>query len=365
MLRYIAVRTLLVFITVFVVLSMVFVLYQLAPHEPPIGEPEAIDAFYYAEVEKGNYTQRFISETSNPDEYNEIFKQVNSNDKECDKCHYIFENNQDGKVIRAFEPVPVAALYFNWLGKVVTKWDWGTSTGVKINEPSFSLVFNRIPVVLQLNLVALFLFVPLGFIFGIIAALRKDTLLDNIITIGVMMLISIPTFVIGTLLLGFFGYGLGWFNTQYVASHFALSSRVSSMVLPIVSLTLTPLAGLTRLMRAELSEVLTSEYLLLARTKGLTKKQSVLRHAMRNSMVPLVPTIIGSFVMLLFGSTVIERVYGIPGTGTLILDALSKSDYNVMLASTAFYTTVSLFSVLLVDLLYGVVDPRIRMGARK
>ena len=119
--------------------------------------------------------------------------------------------------------------------------------------------------------------------------------------------------------------------------------------------------------RWELSEVLTSEFLLLARTKGLTRRQAVIRHAMRNSMVPLVPGIIGSFVGLLSGSVIIERIYSIPGTGRIFLRAMTQSnyDYNLILGITAFYTIISLFAVLLVDLSYGIVDPRIRMGARK
>ena len=127
------------------------------------------------------------------------------------------------------------------------------------------------------------------------------------------------------------------------------------------------IASLTRVTRAELTEVLTSEFLLLARTKGLTRPQSIVRHAMRNSMVPLVPGIIGSFVGLLSGSVIIERLYRIPGMGRVYLQALTPNnfDYNLILALSAFYTFISLFAVLLVDLTYGLVDPRIRMGARK
>ncbi|MDC7242812.1 MAG: ABC transporter permease, partial [Sphaerochaetaceae bacterium] len=111
----------------------------------------------------------------------------------------------------------------------------------------------------------------------------------------------------------------------------------------------------------------TSEFLLLARTKGLTQTQAVMRHALRNSMVPIVPSIIGSFVGLLSGSVIIETIYGIPGTGSIYIEALTENryDYNVILVSTAFYTTIGLIAVLLVDLSYGLVDPRIRMGARK
>jgi ABC-type dipeptide/oligopeptide/nickel transport system permease component len=183
-----------------------------------------------------------------------------------------------------------------------------------------------------------------------------------------MIFISVPSFVVMTLLLWLFGYQLGWLDTQFPPSDVAdIAVQVKGMILPVLGLSFGAIAGLTRLTRAELTEVLTSEFLLLARTKGLTRQQAVIRHAMRNSMVPLVPSIIGSFVGLLSGSVVIELIYGIPGTGRLYIRAMTRGayDYNLILGTTAFYTVISLFAVLLVDLSYGLVDPRIRMGARK
>jgi len=171
-----------------------------------------------------------------------------------------------------------------------------------------------------------------------------------------------------TLLLLLFGYTLGWVPTQFPASDiddFWIQFR--GLILPVLGLSFGSIAGLTRFTRAELTEVLTSEFLLLARTKGLTQRQAVIRHAMRNSMVPLVPSIIGSFVGLLSGSVIIEVIYSVPGVGRVFLRAMTRGsyDYNLILASTAFYTTIGLFAVLLVDLSYGLVDPRIRMGARR
>ena len=113
--------------------------------------------------------------------------------------------------------------------------------------------------------------------------------------------------------------------------------------------------------------MLTSEYVLLARTKGLSHTQAVLRHAIRNSLVPMVPIILGSFAGLLGGSFIMEKVYAVPGVGRVTLRALTQGeyDYNVILSSSAFYGVIGLFTVLLVDLSYGIIDPQIRMGARK
>ena len=109
---------------------------------------------------------------------------------------------------------------------------------------------------------------------------------------------------------------------------------------------------------------MSSEFLLLARTKGLTKRQCVIRHALRNSLVPLVPMIIGQFIGILGGSVVLEQLYGIQGIGRLFVEAINARDYNVLLVDMAVFTMISLAASLLVDLSYGIVDPRIRMGAK-
>ena len=137
-------------------------------------------------------------------------------------------------------------------------------------------------------------------------------------------------------------------------------------IIPIIALSVGPIASLTRITRAELTEVLTSEYLLLARTKGLNRFQATIRHALRNSLLPLVPSIIGSFVGIMFGSLVIEQIYGIKGVGGILLTAISETqpDHDLAMAALSFYTIIDLVTILIVDLAYGVVDPRIRMGAR-
>jgi ABC-type dipeptide/oligopeptide/nickel transport system permease component len=135
------------------------------------------------------------------------------------------------------------------------------------------------------------------------------------------------------------------------------------MVIPVLSLTFGTVAGFTRYTRAELCEVMSSEFLLLARTKGLSKRQCVVRHALRNSMVPIVPMVIGEFIGILGGSMILEQLYGINGIGSLFIECISFKDWNVLLVDMATYTLIGLFANLFVDLSYGIVDPRIRMGA--
>ena len=137
-----------------------------------------------------------------------------------------------------------------------------------------------------------------------------------------------------------------------------------SMLPAVFSLCLGSIAGYARYTRAELSEVLTSEFMLLARTKGLTKKQAVIHHAMRNSMVVIFPSILGEFISVLSGSLVIEKMFAINGVGGLYLNSITFKDYDFFMLLSGFYTLVSLTASIVIDISYGIIDPRIRMGAK-
>ncbi len=357
--RYIAVRTVWVFIVLIIILTLNYTLIKIAPEFPPTTE-EAKEIYYQRQVNDGYMTERI--------ERNEWVVASMDNQELVIPTNAYYEDETDqSDQYRIYEPISVAIQYFRWVSNIVTKWDWGVSTRIAVNQPAFGVIADRMGVTLKLNLLALVFYIPIGFLFGIIAALNKNSWIDNVISFTVMIFISIPSFVLTTFLLMLLGYSLGWVPTQFPSADLEGAIQITGLIIPILGLSFGSIAGLTRVTRAELTEVLTSEFLLLARTKGLTKRQAVVRHAMRNSMVPLVPGIIGSFVGLLSGSVIIERIYGIPGTGRIYLRALTEGqyDYNVLLVSTAFYTIIGLFAVLLVDLSYGLVDPRIRMGARR
>ncbi len=354
MLRYIIVRLIWICIVLITFLSLLFVSIRIVPEFPPTNEDQK--EIYYARQEKDGY---YYSELiTDPGEVQKIARGERNDD-------WYYREMSEG--YRVYKPVPIIKQYTVWIKNVVTEFDWGLSTRVKVNEPVFDLMKEKLPHTIKLNMLALIIFIPVGFILGIIAALRKNKLTDNIISLGVMIFISIPAFVVMLLLVMFLGYQLNLLPPQYPSSDITGSIQLKALVLPVLALSFFPIATLTRLTRAELTEVLTSEFLLLARTKGLTRRQAVIRHAMRNSMVPLVPVIIFSFVRLVGGSIIIERIYSIPGMGRLYLDALTLNsfDYNLILALSGFYTSISLFAILIVDLSYGIVDPRIRMGARK
>lgn len=354
--KYILIRTIWIFIIITIILTLNFTLLKLAPEYPPTTK-EAKTIYYARQVSDGYMTERL-------EENIYVVSSIAANEIVIERNVYF---KSETAKYRAYEPIAVARQYFSWVSNIVTDWNWGYSTRVQVNVPVFDVLKDRMGVTLRLNLIALFFYIPIGFVLGIIAALKKDKLADNIISFGIMIFISIPSFVMMTLLLMTFGYSLEWLPTQFPSADLVGSIQIKGLILPVLGLSFGAIAGLARLTRAELTEVLTSDFLLLARTKGLTRTQAVIRHAMRNSMVPLVPSIIGSFVSLLSGSVVIEIIYGIPGTGRIYIRAMTKNsyDYNLLLGTTAFYTIIGLFAVLLVDLSYGIVDPRIRMGARK
>jgi ABC-type dipeptide/oligopeptide/nickel transport system permease component len=347
--KYVLQRIVLIFVTTFIILSLTLILLKLLPTEAPFGKFEAMYAFYENQVKLGYY---YINNT-NPQ---------------------VTISNPDTKEIFGYSAYPVMAQYWRWLVNVFgwtngrLNWDWGTSSKVM---PGFTVIYIisiRLPVSIKLNFISLLFSIPLGFIFGIWAALKKNKATDNIISTLVMIFVSIPSFVFISFLLIIFSYNLKWLPSSWPDSAQAAASpsmAILAYVIPVSALCFGTVASFTRYMRAELCEVMSSEFLLLARTKGLTKTQTVLRHALRNSMVPIVPMIIGEFVGILGGSMILEQIYGIPGIGSLFVSALSYRDYNVIMVDMALYTVIGLFATLLVDLSYGIIDPRIRMGAVK
>ena len=141
--------------------------------------------------------------------------------------------------------------------------------------------------------------------------------------------------------------------------------RWQSMFMPILALAFDPIARVARYLRAELAETMNSEFMLLAKTKGLTYAQSTVRHGLRNSMVPMMNIIIPMFANVLGGSLVVESIFSVPGMGGLMVDSINASDHMLTVAILVFYAMISLITVLIVDISYGIVDPRVRMGGKK
>ena len=183
--------------------------------------------------------------------------------------------------------------------------------------------------------------------------------------IFIILLISVPSIILAIMIQYFICFKLQWFPLTMANENDYFTWPVFKSMLPAVfAMSFGSIAGYTRFTRAELTEVLTSEFMLLARTKGLTKSQATVRHALRNAMVPIFPSIVGEFVSVLSGSLIIENIFAIPGVGGLYLTAINAKDYDFFMMLSGFYLLVGLAAGLVIDLSYGVIDPRIRMGAK-
>ena len=207
--------------------------------------------------------------------------------------------------------------------------------------------------------------VPLGLLLGIYAALKKNKWQDHVISTGVMIFVSVPSYVYAFLVQYFLCFKLKLFPlVMNSGTNYFSASMFHSMLPAVISLAFGSIAGFARFTRAELTEVLTSEYLLLARTKGLTKAQTTRRHALRNALVVILPMIIAEFIGIIGGSLIIENIFVVPGVGPLYVNSITARDYNFFMLLSAFYTIIGLASGILLDLSYGFIDPRIRIGSK-
>ncbi len=263
---------------------------------------------------------------------------------------------------------PLLEQYVIFVGRSILGGDWGISETLYIGQDVWGKFMEKMPATVIVNLYTMIFSVPLGLIFGIYAALKKNKWQDHVISTGVMVFVSVPSYVYAFLIQYFLCFKFQIFPFQMKAGYdyFSLDTFVS-LVPAILALGFGTVAGLTRYVRAELTEVLTSDFLLLARTKGLSKAQTIVRHAMRNAMVPVFPMILGQFVGIMSGSLIIEQIFGIPGVGPLYTASITTTppDYNFFILLTAFYTLIGLTSGIIVDISYGFIDPRIRMGSKK
>ena len=262
---------------------------------------------------------------------------------------------------------PIMVQLWNYVKRIVLDWDWGIGVTMAAhrNAPVWDRFVELLPPTILLNVYSSLFAVPIGLLLGIYAALRKNKWQDHAISTGVMVFISVPVYITAFLLQYFLCHRWGLLPLTMDSGYDYFSwSMFKSMLPAVLAMSFGSIAGYCRFTRAELTEVLTSEYLLLARTKGLTKRQSIFRHALRIAMVPIFPMIIGEFLSVLSGSLIIEGVFGIPGVGGLFLDSVSAQDYDFFMLLSAFYTFIGLAAGILIDISYGFIDPRIRMGAK-
>lgn len=266
-----------------------------------------------------------------------------------------------------YDPLPKQ--YWLFITKTLIGFDWGVGEVIYQGKDVWETFVMKLPPTILVNLYAMIFSVPIGIAFGIYAALKKNRWQDGVLSTLVMVIVSVPSYVYAFLIQYFLCYQLQWFPflMENGTDYFSWKMFVS-LIPAILSLSFGEIAQLTRYTRAELTEVLTSDFMLLARTKGLTKAQATTRHALKNAMVPIFPSIISGFIGILQGSLIIESIFGISGVGGLYVKAITgksgNPDYNFFLLISAFYTLIGLLSSIVIDISYGIIDPRIRMGER-
>ena len=264
---------------------------------------------------------------------------------------------------------PLIEQYGIYLYNVFTEGDFGTSWYIQFREPALDVLTERLLPTVMVNLYSLIFSIPLGILLGIYAAVKKNKWQDSLISTSVMIFVSVPSYVYAFLVQYFLYFKLGWlplnvYSLAEAGGSWFTPKMFHSMIAPILALSFGTIAGLVRFTRAELTETLTSDYMLLARTKGLTRAQATSRHALKNAMVPILPMIISSFVGILGGSFIIEQIFSIPGVGQLYMKSINLFDYDVFMVDCIFYTFIGLLAGILVDISYGFIDPRIRMGEK-
>lgn len=247
---------------------------------------------------------------------------------------------------------PLTVQFFDYV-KGVVHLDLGPSfkyEGLSVND----LIAQGFPISATLGLMAMLFTVVISIPLGIIAALKhgkwQDTLIGVLTTLGV----TIPSFVVATLLEYFLAYRLGWFPIYGVDS-------LKGYILPMIALSGYSLAFITRLTRSSLMDVMRSDYIRTARVKGLSERQVVVRHGLRNSLIPVVTVLGPMFAGLLMGSFVVEKIFALPGMGRFFVQSITNRDYTAIMGFTLFYATVLVILVFVVDIVYSIIDPRIQL----
>jgi oligopeptide transport system permease protein len=247
---------------------------------------------------------------------------------------------------------PVWQQYTDYLVGVVTRFDFGPSYASRSRTVN-DVIGDFFPVSVSLGLMAMAVGTVLGVTLGVVSALRHNTWIDHLAVLFAIGGVSVPAFVVGPLLVLLFALGLGWVPTQGWG-------RPEQAVLPVFTLALAPAALLARYTRAAMLEVTRMDYVRTARAKGLAEPVVVLRHALRNALIP-VTTVAGVMLaVVITGSFYVEYVFNIPGLGRYFVTAVTNRDYPVLMGVTLLFATAIAVVNLLVDVLYGYLDPRIR-----
>ncbi|MDF2941990.1 MAG: oppB [Herbinix sp.] len=251
---------------------------------------------------------------------------------------------------------PIGIRFLHYI-KAMLSGDFGVSYTISKNTPITTLLQSRLPISLRIGGQAILIGTVVGLALGIIAAIKHNTIYDTITTVISVLGVSLPSYVFAMALIYTMGFQLKWFPLLY-----QVEAPMYSSIMPTVSLCMFTVATVARFTRTEMLEVLGSDYMLLAESKGINSFQLIFKHALRNALIPIITVLAPLVVGLMTGSLVIEKLFSIPGIGSLLVTAIQSNDYNVVVALTFIYSLMYIGIMLVVDILYGVIDPRIRLA---
>ena len=247
---------------------------------------------------------------------------------------------------------PFLTQFVNYVVGIVTEFDLGTSYQSK--RPVSTEILERFPTTLYLGLIGVALTVIVGVPFGIISATKQYSALDYIVTIVSLIFASIPSFWMAMMMQLGLSFKMGLLPATYDPSNLA------SYVMPVLTLGLSPVATVTRMTRSSMLDVIRQDYIRTARAKGLSERDVIWKHALKNALIPVITVVGMQLGTIIAGSVVVEAIFSIPGLGSLLMDAINNRNYPVIQGCVLFMSIFISLMNLLVDLIYGFVDPRIK-----
>ena len=245
---------------------------------------------------------------------------------------------------------PLPQQYATYLKDIVTRFDFGPSLKQR-GRSVIDIIVDGMRTSVKLGVTAALGAAALGIVLGAIAALRRNTVLDKIIMVITTAFVSMPSFIMGSLLLIFFSVKLGWFPAN--------GSTGAGLVLPVITLGLYPMAYITRLTRSSMLDVLGQDYIRTARAKGVSGKKIIFGHALKNSLIPVLTYFGPMLAFIVTGSMVVEQIFAVPGIGRQFVSSINNRDYTMIMGTTIFLASLIVVMNLVTDILYKVVDPRI------
>lgn len=251
---------------------------------------------------------------------------------------------------------PILTQFVNYVKNMLTG-DFGVSYNMYKDMPVSSLVGSAAKISFLYGLSAVVIGGILGTLLGVFAALHKNTVWDTLATVISVIGVSVPSFVFAMMILILFASKLHIFPTQYSSMN-----PIGSSIMPVMALSVGVIANVARFTRTEMVSVMNSEYMTLAEAKGLDSKTLIFKHALRNALIPVV-TILGPILVnLMTGTMVVEKICGVPGLGKLLINSILSNDVNIILACSFLYAAMYIVMMLIIDVSYGIIDPRIRLG---